>query len=318
MSSRALVDPELLPVLDMFSSEPISLDNLPALRAAMAEQIIPVGQPAEGITMEEQWIPSLSEDHQIRVLIYRPEQVTDNMPAILEIHGGGYVVGAPEMSDASNRYYAQSIGGVVVAVDYRLSPETPHPGPVEDCYSALKWLHDNAEQLQINRQRIGILGGSAGGGLAAALTLLARDRQEVPIALQVLLMPMLDDRTVTRYEKSPHPYAGEFVFSMPSNRFGWSCLLGQEPGSDDISYYAAPARADDLSGLPATFISTGALDLFVEENLDYARRLIHAGVATELHVYPGAIHGFAMMTGSTVAKQDKQLVTTALTRVLCQ
>jgi len=204
----------------------------------------------------------------------------------------------------------------VVAVDYRLAPETPHPGPVEDCYSALKWFHDNAAALNVDSRRIAITGSSAGGGLAAALALLARDRGEVILAGQVLVMPMLDDRTVMRTERNPHPYAGEFIWTHGNNRFGWTSLLGQEPGSEGVSPYASAARAEELAGLPATFISTGALDLFVEEDIEYARRLIAAGVSTELHLYAGGIHGFSMVAGSKVAVAHARDMENALRRML--
>jgi acetyl esterase/lipase len=143
------------------------------------------------------------------------------------------------------------------------------------------------------------MGESAGGGLSAALALLARDRGEYPIAFQLLDAPMIDDRTCVR---PPHPVAGEFVFTTTSNRFGWRCLLGQEPGSDGVSPYAAAARAEELSGLPPAFLATGALDLFLDENLDYAARLARAGVPIELHVYPGAPHGYALVGAAAVTR----------------
>jgi len=201
-------------------------------------------------------------------------------------------MGDPEMSEVRNRTWASQLGCVVASVDYRLPPESPHPGPVEDCYAALKWLHREAPRLGIDSQRIGIAGESAGGGLAAALALLARDRGEVNVAYQALVYPMLDDRTCVNSPR--HPYTGEFGWTHDKNHFGWSCLLGCEPGSSDVSSYAVAARADDLSRLPPTFISVGTLDLFLEEDMEYARRLMRAGVLVELHVYPGAYHGFEL------------------------
>jgi triacylglycerol lipase len=182
------------------------------------------------------------------------------------------------------------LGCVVCSVDYRLAPEHPYPAPVEDCYSALGWLHEQADALSIDRSRVVIKGESAGGGLAAALALLARDRGGPAIAFQHLTYPMIDDRTCV--DPDPHPYVGEFVWTPERNHFGWTALLGRPPGGKDIPAYAAAARATDLSGLPPTFISVGALDLFLEENLEYGRRLTRAGVAVEMHVYPGAFHGF--------------------------
>lgn len=202
------------------------------------------------------------------------------------------MIGTPDMMDLSNRRLAADVNCAVFSVDYRLAPETPHPGPVEDCYAALKWLYDNAGSLNIERARIAVKGESAGGGLAAALALLARDRGEVPLVHQHLIYPMLDDRTIITSSANPHPFVGEYVWTPVQNRFGWASLLAAEPGSAGVSPYAAPARADKLTGLPSTFISVGALDLFLEEDLEYARRLTRAGIPVELHVYPGAFHGF--------------------------
>jgi acetyl esterase/lipase len=203
------------------------------------------------------------------------------------------------MSDAGNRQLATELGCVIVSVDYRLAPETPFPGPLEDCYAALRWLHDGAAKLGVDPARIATKGESAGGGLAAGLALLARDRGEIPIAFQCLTYPMIDDRPPA----DPNPYVGEFVWTPKSNRFGWRAYLGREPGGDDVSPYAAAARADDLAGLPSTLIIAAALDLFLEENLEYARRLARAGVAVELQLYPGAVHGFQMAGESELGRR---------------
>jgi acetyl esterase/lipase len=203
---------------------------------------------------------------------------------------------------------------LVVSVDYRLAPETPHPGPVEDCYAALKWLLANAESLGVDRNRLAIGGESAGGGLSAALALLARDRGEVPLTFQMLSAPVLDDRTCLR--RDPHPYAGEFIWTHETNYLGWKALLGCEPGSQSVSPYASAARAENLAGLPPAFISVGALDLLLEEDLEYARRLARAGVPVELHVYPGGLHGFELVADSHLAKEVLRTSLTALKRAL--
>ncbi|MGJ3629114.1 alpha/beta hydrolase fold domain-containing protein [Sphingomonas sp. MMS24-JH45] len=220
------------------------------------------------------------------------------MGCIYHIHGGGYVAGAASQLGGG----APSAGrGARLRhrLGHRLAPETPHPGPLEDCYAGLAWTFAHADRLGIDRDRIGVMGESAGGGLAAALALLARDH--IRLAFQHLTYPMLDDRTCTR---DPHPHAGEFIWRPESNRFGWTALLGQEPGGADVSPYAgAGARATDLAGLPQTYIATAALDLFVEEDIDYARRLIAAGVPCELHVYPGAFHGFDIFPAAEVARR---------------
>lgn len=163
---------------------------------------------------------------------------------------------------------------------------------------------------------LAIGGDSAGGGLAAGLALLTRDRGEVPLVFQLLIYPMLDDRTVTH--EDPHPHTGEFIWTPELNRYGWRALLGQEPGGAEVSAYAAPARAKKLEGLPPTYISVGTLDLFLEEDLEYARRLIRAGVPTELHVYPGAFHAFPMAADSQVAQAYNRDYLNALTRALKQ
>jgi len=230
------------------------------------------------------------------------------------IHGGGYVLGLAEMTSPTDAAYASRLGAVVVSVDYRLAPETPHPGPVEDCYAGLAWLHAQAAALGVDPGRIVVTGESAGGGLAAALVLLARHRGEYAVAFRRLVFPMLDDRTVTHPD--PSPYVGQFVWTPDSNRFGWASLLGGPPGAADVSPFAAPARAADLSGLPPTFMICGALDLFLEEDLDYARRLIRAGVPTELHIYPGAPHGFMFLPEAQVSRTFARDSMAALARAV--
>lgn len=187
--------------------------------------------------------------------------------------------------DAALRQLAVDVGCIVVSVDYRLAPETPAPGAVADCYAALLRLHGTAAARGVDPDRIAIGGESAGGGLAASLAMLARDHCQVTPVLQLLTYPMIDDRTGRA--GNPNPYTGEFVWTAATNQFGWQALIGDTP-----SPYAVPARAASLSGLPPACITVGALDLFLEEDIEYAKRLRSAGVPTELHVYPGAYHGF--------------------------
>lgn len=316
MPSKHLVDPEFLPFVEQMPParfENGGLEKVRAMHDEMSAANVP--QLRADVERSEQYIPGPEGAPDVRVIIFKPKAVGDQRPAILHIHGGGYVIGKPEMGDFNNMNYAGDFGAIVVSVDYRLAPENPHPAPVEDCYAALSWLHTNAVELGVNRENIAISGESAGGGLAAALALLARDRKEVPIAFQHLIFPMLDDRTTIVTD--PSPYIGQFVWTPQTNQFGWSALLGKQPGGPDISPYAAAARAEDLAGLPPTYIICGALDLFLEENIDYATRLIRAGVPTEMHVYPGAPHGFMMVPHAAVSKTFHRDSMAALKRALC-
>lgn len=204
---------------------------------------------------------------------------------------------------------------MVVSVDYRLAPATPFPGSLEDNYAALRWLYCNAEELGVDRQRIAVGGESAGGGHAAMLAIAARDRGEFPVAYQWLIYPMLDDRTGTHRAVPPH--IGTFVWTREFNKQGWTAFLGVEAGSADVPVVAAPARLTKLAGLPPAFIGVGSLDLFVEEDIDYAARLNAAGVPVELHVVPGAYHGFDVIAPeAAVSRRFTQNWLDALSKAL--
>ena len=302
-STRHLVDPELQQLLDEFPPLQLSRETLAETRAAravlLAEQLLL--EPAfPGIEVSERSIPGPQASANVRVLVYVPKEASRPLPTLVWIHGGGYVLGSPPADGLQMKSLVSQLGCAVVSVDYRLAPESPFPAGVEDCYAALRWTHAQAQELGVDRARVAIGGTSAGGGLAAALALLARDRAELQVAFQVLLVPMLDDRTAVAAD--PHPFTGEFTWTPAKNLFGWTALLGGTPGGEGVSPYAAPARAESLAGLPPTYISTGALDLFLEEDMEYARRLVRAGVPTELHVYPGAYHGFSLAADARVAK----------------
>ena len=214
------------------------------------------------------------------VRLHRPANAAGPTPALLWIHGGGYVLGTAAQDDILCRRFVDILGTTVASVDYRLAPEHPYPAPLEDCYTALTWL---AGLPGVDADRIAIGGASAGGGLAAALALLARDRAELTPVLQVLVYPMLDDRSVGRHLDDP----GHRLWNATSNRFGWTSYLG---GADPTS--AVPGRRTDLAGLPPAWVGVGTLDLFHDEDLDYAARLQAADVPCEVHVVPGAFHGF--------------------------
>jgi acetyl esterase/lipase len=294
MVSAHLVDPELVEGLTLWPPLDFSTTDVVAVRAGLAAML--AGAPVvevPGVVTETITVPGPEGAPEVRVVVHRPAEAAGPVPAILHIHGGGYVIGTPGMSDLANKGLVRELGCAVYSVDYRLAPETAHPGPVEDCYAALRYVAENAAALRVDATRIGVMGESAGGGLAAGLALLARDRGGPQLAFQHLIFPMLDDRTGTVGD--PHPYTGEYVWSPAQNRYGWGALLGTAPGGADVSPYAAAARAEDLAGLPPAFIAVGTLDLFLEENIEYARRLTRAGVPVELHVYPGAYHGFQLM-----------------------
>lgn len=313
IGSRRLVDPQLLPLLDLIPPPNLTHETLPALRARpVMFQVNPRDVERTDLTVMN--IPGPAGAPQVEVLFYRPRGLTGPAPCILHIHGGGYVTGSAQSMEAAHRRLAADLSCCIASVNYRLAPETTFPGPVEDCYAALAWLFASAETLKIDQARIGVMGESAGGGLAAALALLARDRGEYRLAFQHLIYPMIDDRTCAAAE--PNPYAGEFIWPPASNHFGWTALLGHAPGGEDVTPYAAAARAEDLSGLPPTFLATGALDLFLEEDLEYARRLIRAGVSTELHVYPGAFHAFQWAAEADVSRTAARDSQAALAKAL--
>jgi acetyl esterase/lipase len=299
MPSRHLLDREMQPLGEMpaISFESVGIEEVRAMMAANRPPLPPL---PDDVQVYEARTPGRDGAPDVRLVVTAPKAAGRNRPGILHVHGGGYVLGSAEMTGPTDATYASQLGAVVVSVDYRLAPETPHPGPVEDCYAGLAWLHAQAAVLGVDPGCVVVTGESAGGGLAAALVLLAKHRGEYSVAFQHLVFPMLDDRTVTHPD--PSPFLGQFVWNKDANRFGWTSLLGGPPGAPDVSPFAAPARATDLSGLPPTFMICGALDLFLEEDLDYARRLIRAGVPTELHVYPGAPHGFMFMPEAQITK----------------
>jgi acetyl esterase/lipase len=222
--------------------------------------------------------------------------------AALYLHGGGMIVGNFGLFDAPLSRYVSASGVPMLSVDYRVAPEHPHPVPVEDSYAGLRWLSDHADELGVDPARIAVMGDSAGGGLAAAVALLARDRSGPVVARQILLYPMLDDRNTTA-DPEIVPFAG---WSYDDNATGWGALLGNAVGGPEVSAYAAPARATDLSGLPAAYIEVGQLDIFRDEDLEYARRLSLAGVPVEFHLYPGVPHEFdAIAFDSDVAQRAR-------------
>ncbi len=255
-------------------------------RRAMRSGIQP-----EGMTIEDRQVPGPKGAPDLMVRLYRPASLAEAGPALYWIHGGGMVLGRVEHDDDLCMERAERLQALVASVEYRLAPEHPFPAPLEDCYAGLVWLCTQAEALGVDRGRIAIGGASAGGGLAAGLALLVRDRGEVEVAFQFLVYPMLDDRNLTA---SSHAITDERLWNRTSNRLGWNAYLAGQAGAPDVSPYAAPARATNLAGLPPAYINVGEFDLFLDEDIAYAQALIRAGVPTELHVYPGAFHGSNM------------------------
>jgi acetyl esterase/lipase len=312
------LDPELrVGVEKMPTDRPLDLTKIPAARAKMKKMVdaLLASLPAvEGVATQDHFVPGAEGDAAVRVRVYRPNDQPSQLPALYWIHGGGYVMGDVDQDDRLMMQLVKRIGCVAVSVDYRLAPEHPFPTPVEDCYAGLKWLFGHAGELGVEPSRIAIGGASGGGGLCAGLALLARDRGEVRVAFQLLIYPMIDDRNVTA---ASHAITDPRMWNREANRLGWKAYLGREGGGADVSPYAAAARAIDLTNLPPAYIPVGALDLFVDENIEYAQRLIQAGVPTELHVYPGAFHGFDLFAPSAmVSKQFKADRDSALKRAL--
>ncbi|MDT5065269.1 MAG: hypothetical protein QOK02_1424 [Mycobacterium sp.] len=229
----------------------------------------------------------------VDVRLHRPPEATGSGPGMVWIHGGGYLIGTPAQDDGICRRFARELGITVAAVDYRLAPEYPYPIPLEDCYSALTWL---AGLPAVDPAAVVIAGASAGGGLAAALALLARDRGEIDVAAQVLVYPMLDDRSSSAKGIDG---SGHKLWSQSSNRYGWSSYLG-----DADPNVAVPARRDDLGGLPPAWLGVGTLDLFHDEDVTYAERLRAAGVPCQLEVVDGAFHGFDGVAPKALVSQE--------------
>lgn len=270
-------------------------DGAPAFRARLAE--IARGRPAPApnpaVTSADRLIPGPLGPSSLRVRVHRPANQTSELPCYMHIHGGGYVMGSVDGQDPFIAPHVERLDCVVVSVDYRLAPEHPYPAALEDCYAALQWIVEHAVELRIDASRIAVGGASAGGGLTAALALVARDRRGPAIAFQYLIYPMLDDRNVS-------PSSREFVGAWPglpreASVAGWDAYLGGRAGDADVSEYAALARATDLTNLPSAYVDCGGLDVLRDETIDYAERLMQAGVPVELHVYPGVFHGWDLV-----------------------
>ncbi|GKU23459.1 alpha/beta hydrolase [Clostridium folliculivorans] len=256
-------------------------------------------------------------ESELLVKIYEPKDRKNvKLPVVFWIHGGGYVIGHPDGDDGLCELFVNEVNCVVISVDYRLAPENLYPAAIEDCYSGLKWTVENAEKLKIDTSRIAIAGASAGGGLTAALALMVRDRNEIKVAFQMPLYPMLDDRNITPSSYEVNEENVPTAWNREANQIAWKMYLG-DMSSDQVPYYAAPARAKDLTGLPPAYIFVGQIDPFRDEIIDYVGRLAQAGVDVEFHLYPGCFHGFdSIFNDTNISKQARNGCISALIKAL--
>ena len=303
---KVLLDPEAAAALAGFPIDlgTLSDETLPAIRQAMGAmppvELTDLVTRTDRVVGRREAVPPGTPELVVRV--HQPVGAARPRPCVYWMHGGGLVLGSYAMDDARFDKWCTKFDCVGVSVEYRLAPECQYPGPLEDCYAGLGWVHDHAQELGVDPARIGIGGASAGAGLAAGLALLARDRAEVPLAFQLLIYPMIDDRQITPSSSWLDP-----IWPPTANTYGWSAYLETRRGGADVPIYAAAARATDLAGLPSTLISVGAIDGFSDEDIDYAVRLRQAGVPVELHVYPGAPHGFdALLPGLAISRRAQR------------
>ncbi|GAA4326168.1 alpha/beta hydrolase [Streptomyces venetus] len=289
-------DPELAAALELIKdviSPGLALDEIDAIREGAGIQLLAEQDLTRGgaFEVEDRQVPGPQGEPDISLLICRPTAPATSgaRPLIYHVHGGGMVLGDNRAGVDGPLAWAEELDAVVVSVEYRLAPEHPYPAPIEDVYAGLLWTADHAAELGADPERIVVAGASAGGGLCAALTLLTRDRKGPQPIGQVLMCPMLDDRNDT---PSTYQMAGLGVWDRTANETGWTALLGERRGGPDVPAYAAPARAEDLSGLPPAFLDVGSAETFRDEVVAYASRIWQAGGMAELHVWPGGFHGF--------------------------
>ncbi|WP_181777360.1 alpha/beta hydrolase [Amycolatopsis pittospori] len=306
-------DPEIAPAVPLLPRLP--LDDLPTARelikTVLAERQGEVD--LTGITIRDERVPGPEGAPDVGIRIYTPDRITAPA-AIFDVHGGGFVVGDLGIDHAANVRFARELGVVVVSVDYRLAPEAPYPAALEDCYAALTWVAKNAAELGVDPARIAIHGISAGGGLCAALALLARDRGGPAILFQYLGVPEIDDRLDT---PSMRAFVDTPQWNRPRAEISWDCYLGEGVrGTADVPVYAAPARAVDLSGLPPAYVSAMEFDPLRDEGIAYAQTLLASGVTTELHLFPGTFHGSSSLEHAAISKREVNEAITVLGRAL--
>jgi acetyl esterase len=305
-------DPEIAAVIPLLPT--IDGADPMAARAFLTAIVAQLPAPdTTGVQFEDRGVPGGPGDPEVPIRIYRPDQ--RNAPAaIYSVHGGGFISGNLETEHAMNVRLARELGVLVVAVDYRLAPETPFPGPLEDVNAGLVWIARHTDELGIDPQRVAIYGASAGGGLCAALALLARDRNGPHIAFQFLAVPELDDRLTT---PSMTAFTDTPLWDRPKAVASWDHYLGAgRAGTPDVSIYAAPARATDLAGLPPAYVSVMHFDPLRDEGIAYALALLAADVTVELHLFPGTFHGSALAQHATISRREQAEVVAVLRQAL--
>ncbi|MFT4822219.1 MAG: acetyl esterase [Halioglobus sp.] len=309
------IDPELVPMLEFLPV--LALEDPVAARAGFDEMTVMMNAELDesGVEIENLLISGPEGAPEVAIRVYSPQDKAEIVPALLYIHGGGFVIGSLDTEHGSALALCRDLGIVVVSVGYRKAPETPFPGPLEDCYAALVWTSENAAKLGIDLDRLGIFGQSAGGGLSAATALLSRDRKGPKLCFQYLGIPEVDDRLETPSMKK---FIDTPLWNRPAAELSWDYYLGDAfaRGSKDVPYLAAPARAEDLSNLPPAHVTTMEFDPLRDEGVLYALKLMQAGVSVELHSYPKTFHGSSLVMHAAVSKRQAEETNLVLRRGL--
>lgn len=308
-------DSDFLPALEYLP--PMNIEDVDAAREAYEafSQSRQIDFDDSGVIVVDREIPGPEEGASVLVRTYSPEGLQQPVPGLLHIHGGGFVLGSVESEYTTCVGLCRELGIVIVSVEYRLAPETSYPGGLEDCYAALLWVSEQAEELNIDPERLGVIGLSAGGALSAATAILARDRKGPALCFQYLGIPVLDDRLESA---SMQQFTDTPLWNRPCAIHSWNCYLGDryQRGADNVPYYAAPLRLEDATGLPPAYISTMEFDPLRDEGLLYGLKLLEAGVQVELHNFPGAFHGSVVIQEAEVSRRELAEMSTVLRRGL--